>query len=369
MIMKSKYKLDDFPFACEKLDYYCFIDELLQAVSALEAFKHRLQSKAFEMKFIMSSFGKKDCLMSCSMEGCQANLEDLFSLVTDENDNKNIRLISNYSDAMTAGHLLLPAKGFSENVFFVLYDKLCDGTRRYFNNLKKLGSKCDYSDILGAFFNIADPSGPSPYAADSNIAGELQVLAQYLNSPSDNYHPLIRTALLHAQFAKIHPFDKYNELINRMLIPLYMLYDSDIDYPYLFISESLFKDQPNYTRLLNRTSESRDWNAWVKYFLSIVTKQSHKFAELLDRVLDDYLQDLDKAYELIRSDTAARKLIMLVYTFPAVNAKMINVILHIPMASINRYLSSLTEAGVLYTDGRKRNRTFFNSSLMSILNE
>ena len=364
-----KIKSETFPFACEKLDYYCFIDELLQAVSALEAFKVKLRSKAIDMKAVLSSFEKKDCLMSCSMDGYRASLEDLFSSVLAENSSKSVRLISNYSDSMSASRWLLPAEGFSENFFLVLYDKLCDGNAKYFNKLKQLGPKCNYSDILGAFYKIADPSGPSPYAADRNVSGELRELAQYLNDPSDNYHPLIRTALLHAQFARIQPFNKYNELINRMLIPLYMFYDSDIDYPYLFVSESLFKDQPNYTRLLKMTRESRDWNTWVKYFLSIVVKQSRKFIKLLDRLFDNYSRDLKIAYELIRSDIAAHKLIMLAYTFPAVNAKLIHDILKIPMASLNRYLSALTEAGVLYTDGRKRNRIFYNSSLMSILNE
>ncbi|MDO5296990.1 MAG: Fic family protein [bacterium] len=362
-------KKQEFSFACEKLDYYCFIDELLQAVSALEAFKAKLQSKAIDMKTIMSSFEKKDCLMSCSMEGCQASLEDLFSLVIVEPSNKNVQLVSNCSDAMNAGRWLLSADGFSENVFLTLYDKLCDGTARYLRNLKNRGAKCDYKDILGMFYKTADPSAPPPYAADNNISGELRELSQYLNAPSDNYHPLILAALLHAQFARIQPFNKYNELINRMLIPLYMFYDSDIDYPYLFISESLSKDQPNYVRLLRKTQNSKNWNEWVKYFLSIVAKQCRKYVVLLERLSEKYYQDRGRFEEIIKSDSTVYRLINMIYIFPAFNAKLINEASEIPMASLNRYLSALTEAGVLYTDGRKRNRIFFNSSLMSILNE
>ena len=31
-------------------------------------------------------------------------------------------------------------------------------------------------------------------------------LIEYINNPSDKYRPLVRTAIMHAQFETIHPF-------------------------------------------------------------------------------------------------------------------------------------------------------------------
>lgn len=62
---------------------------------------------------------------------------------------------------------------------------------------------------------------------------------------NDDLHPLVRIAIVHAQFETIHPFLDGNGRIGRILIPLY-LYDVNlINSPNLFISEVLEKDKTN----------------------------------------------------------------------------------------------------------------------------
>ncbi len=114
---------------------------------------------------------------------------------------------------------------------------------------------------------------PQPQLVDQYMSN----LEKYINNPKDSLHPLVRVAIIHAQFETIHPFLDGNGRIGRILIPLY-LYDVNlIDYPNLFISEVLEKDKHKYYRMLNGTrKEGNGWNEWIKFFLESVNKQVTK---------------------------------------------------------------------------------------------
>lgn len=57
----------------------------------------------------------------------------------------------------------------------------------------------------------------------------------------------------------------------------------------------------------------------------------------------------------------------ILYQYPVVTAKQIAEKTSIPLTSINRYLNLLTEHRILYSDNKKRNRTFFYYDLLDIL--
>lgn len=57
----------------------------------------------------------------------------------------------------------------------------------------------------------------------------------------------------------------------------------------------------------------------------------------------------------------------ILYQYPVVTAKQIADRTNIPVTSINRYLALLTEHRILYSDNKKRNRTYFYYDLLDIL--
>ena len=68
-------------------------------------------------------------------------------------------------------------------------------------------------------------------------------LISYINNPTDSFKPLVRTAIIHAQFETIHPFMDGNGRVGRMLIPFYLYYAKQIELPCFFISEALEHDK------------------------------------------------------------------------------------------------------------------------------
>lgn len=76
-------------------------------------------------------------------------------------------------------------------------------------------------------------------------------LLSYITESKDSQRPLVRTAIIHAQFETIHPFMDGNGRVGRILIPLYLYYTKQIDLPCFFISEALERDKMKYYTLLN----------------------------------------------------------------------------------------------------------------------
>ena len=71
----------------------------------------------------------------------------------------------------------------------------------------------------------------------------MKNLIKYINNSEDRFRPLVRTAIIHAQFETIHPFMDGNGRIGRMLIPMYLFAQKQIDLPCFFISEALERDK------------------------------------------------------------------------------------------------------------------------------
>ena len=59
-------------------------------------------------------------------------------------------------------------------------------------------------------------------------------LISYINNPKDTLRPLVRIAIVHAQFETIHPFMDGNGRVGRMLIPFYLYYSRQISLPCFF---------------------------------------------------------------------------------------------------------------------------------------
>ena len=181
---------------------------------------------------------------------------------------------------------------------------------------------------------------------------------RYINNSEDKFRPLVRTAIIHAQFETIHPFMDGNGRIGRMLIPMYLFAQKQIDLPCFFISEALERDKMRYYTLLNDTRNKGEWNEWIKFFLLTVEKQCDKYIQIITDINALYEKHLDMARGIARSASIV-DVINVLYQYPITTAKQVSKETEIPMTSINRYLSMLVDNKILYTDNKGRNRTYF----------
>lgn len=360
--MKNIYTPPLLPLENNIIDQMYFIDELVDASTKLEVYKTKIKDSKIDSSWFLPTLQQKEALASSKLEGTQATLDGiLINQVEPNTEDKNINEVLNYCIATQQGYDNLKKRDFTNEFFFDLHNTLMKGNVRKPSVIGKYRNEQNY---IGRNDNTHAITFIPP--APTDVPMLMNNLIEYINNSTDNFKPLIKTAIIHAQFETIHPFMDGNGRVGRMLIPMYLFAQKQIELPCFFISEALERDKPKYYTLLNNIREKNDWNEWIKYFLLTVAKQCDKYIEIITNINILYEEHLKKACNIVHSSNMIA-IINALYQHPVTTSKQIAEVTKIPMTSVNRYLSQLLDNKMLYSDQKYRNRKFFYIDLLDIL--
>jgi Fic family protein len=344
------------------IDRSYFFDELIDATAKLEVYKEKIRDSKLDSSWFMPTLQQKEALASSMLEGTQATLDGvLINQVAPNDKDKNLNEVRNYYSATVQGYDSLRKRDFSHEFFWDIHSALMQGNVR---KPKVIGAYRSEQNYIGK--NDSSHAITFVPPAPERVHDLMTNLIDYMNAPTDRFRPLVRTAIIHAQFETIHPFMDGNGRVGRMLIPMYLFSQKQIDLPCFFISEALERDKMRYYTLLNNIRYENDWNEWIKFFLTTVEKQCDKYIKIISDIGTLYERHLSAACDLARSSNIV-EVINALYRYPVVSGKRIAELTGIPQTSVNRYLTLLVENKILYSDNKKKNRTYFYYDLLDIL--
>lgn len=351
------------PLAESDLEPSVYIEELIDAVAQLEVYKAKLDSSKLDRSWFLPTLQQKEALASSMLEGTQATLDGvLVDQVNPDNSNKNLSEVRNYLSASIMGYNHLANSDFS-----------CDFIKKIHQTLMSGNIRRNKSTIPGEFRTVQNYIGRGKTIAyippEPGLVPKLmENLISYINNPQDNQRPLVRAAIIHAQFETIHPFMDGNGRVGRILVPLFLCKSHQISSPFFFISEALERDQFKYYDLLTRTRIENDWSSWIKFFLRTVADQCSKYIHIVDRINKQYEEDLNRVCSLIHSPKA-RILVNMLYKYPIINTAILTEGTDFSAATATRYLNTLVDHHILYSDSKLRYRTYFHYDLINIIRE
>ena len=134
------------------------------------------------------------------------------------------------------------------------------------------------------------------------VADLLTALERYIHAVDIDLPPLVRVALIHAQFETIHPFLDGNGRIGRLLIATLMEHWRLLEAPLMYLSGYLKQHQAEYDRRLSAIRSDGDWEGWVSFFLEGVAAAS---AEAERSIIE--VASLIKVASLITADRKRRR--------------------------------------------------------------
>lgn len=142
-----------------------------------------------------------------------------------------------------------------------------------------------------------------------DVLPSLADISAYLYDSEDD--PLIQAALVHYQFEMIHPFEKYNGIVGRILIFMVLKKIAGKALSGLCLSEHLFFNKNEYFDILSSTQYSGGYVRWIKYFIRIINEATQTSVDLLKK----YEETIKLDEEKLRAKVPKTKSVWSVYEY------------------------------------------------------
>ena len=218
------------------------------------------------MDWLLYSAVRKEALLTSQIEGTQATLTDLFD---DEagfklNNTDDVAEISNYLRAFRYAQAQLRSPDglpLSARLLREAHRLLLDGAR---GAGKQPGELRQSQNWIGGTRPGNAVFVPPPPERVADLLGDLE---KFIHAENGDLPPLVKIALVHAQFETIHPFLDGNGRIGRLLIAALLEHWGLLAEPLMYLSGYLKQHQAEYYRRLSDIRLEGDWEAWVAFFL------------------------------------------------------------------------------------------------------
>ncbi|EGQ4410833.1 Fic family protein [Staphylococcus pseudintermedius] len=358
------------------LDLYKSVSEINSLIGALNTqINHSLVSTQMIQLLTLS-----ESVQSTRIEGTQVTFLDIIEETPNEQKSTEVTEVLNYKDALDYGVMQIKngnpiTTRLIHELHKILMGRNTRGTTVSSGEFRKI------QNFIGPSSNIKDAVYiPVPAHEIDDYMTNWEHYINRVKHPSFNQvlkeghtlldeqsDPLIKTAIMHAQFESIHPYLDGNGRLGRILIVLNMMAESAVNAPIFFVSEELERERLRYYNLLNSVRDSHaDWYKWIHFYLRACQRMILNLQTKLENIETLAKEGLKK----INQAAGSKIMDVWFYTFttPNVTVKYAAKSLNMSENTARMHLNTLVELGMIDVDhARKRNKVYVNYDLLQIL--
>ncbi|EJA1922359.1 Fic family protein [Staphylococcus pseudintermedius] len=358
------------------LDLYKSVAEINSLIGALNTqINHSLVSTQMIQLLTLS-----ESVQSTRIEGTQVTFLDIIEETPNEQKSTEVTEVLNYKDALDYGVMQIKngnpiTTRLIHELHKILMGRNTRGTTVSSGEFRKI------QNFIGPSSNIKDAVYiPVPAHEIDDYMTNWEHYINRVKHPSFNQvlkegytlldeqsDPLIKTAIMHAQFESIHPYLDGNGRLGRILIVLNMMAESAVNAPIFFVSEELERERLRYYNLLNSVRGSHaDWYKWIHFYLRACQRMILNLQTKLENIETLVKEGLKK----INQAAGSKIMDVWFYTFttPNVTVKYAAKSLNMSENTARMHLNTLVELGMIDVDhARKRNKVYVNYDLLQIL--
>jgi Fic family protein len=196
----------------------------------------------------------------------------------------------------------------------------------------------------------------------------LTNLERFVHEESDDLPPLVKIALVHAQFETIHPFLDGNGRIGRLLIAALLEHWHLLAEPLMYLSGYLKHHQAEYYRCLSVIRTEGDWESWVAFFLEGVAVAAAQAEKNIIAIASLIAADRRKLLQFPNASPVAYRLFELLPMMPRFNVERVRQQLATTFPTANAAVQVLEQLGVVAEmTGQKKNRSYSYQSYVDLL--
>lgn len=316
---------------------------------------------------LISPLVTQEAVLSSKLEGTHATLEDLLNYQAGNKvdvEADELKEIFNYREALFYALNKISTISKSE-----------DGKLPLTSRIIKEMHKILLNNVRGSSKN------PGKFKRQQNYIGSLSSISytpvpanltdEYMNNLENYIHSedislLIQSAIIHAQFEMIHPFEDGNGRIGRLLIPLFLYYRELLPYPTFYMSKYFEKDRSLYISNLNNISLKGDWNSWIEYYLRGIIESANESTTKAANIFDLYNYMKNEIMPKLNS-VSSIELLDFIFTTPIFSANQVSEKLNVSKGTSYNLINKLIDEKFIITDNSARNKTFLCPQILNLI--
>lgn len=341
------YHLGRFPPS--SLDYARLMPGLLAATDALARYDQMLRT-LHNSEIFLAPLRGQEAVISSRMEGTISTLDEVLQLQA-EFDDDDVGAATQYrSDVIetalyrralnTAQAQMEQGQPLSESLLKSIHRQLLSFGRGANKSPGTYKHEQNYVGERGSRKVSFVPIAPE------HLASGMQALFELAGNAATPV--LLRTALAHAEFEALHPFEDGNGRVGRMLITLMLWRGGVIGAPHFYISRYFEDHKEEYLDRLRAVSAGNDWDGWCEFFMAAVAQQATRNLQTAQSIRDLYEDMKPRFTELLASKFAVTALDYL-FTHPVFSNSRFTRSADIPAQTAARFTRVLLQAGLLQT--------------------
>lgn len=320
--------------------------------------------------WLLYSAVRKEALLTSQIEGTQATLTDLF-------DEEAGFKVSNTDDVAEVTNYLRAFRLVQEQVrdpngLPISVRLLCNAHRLLLDGARGTGKQPGELRQSQNWIGGTRPGNavfvPPPPERVPELLSNLERFIHDRQDGRDELPPLVKIALIHAQFETIHPFLDGNGRIGRLLIAALLEHWQLLNEPLMYLSGYLKQHQAEYYRRLSVIRTEGDWESWVSFFLEGVAVSAAQAEQSIIAVASLIAADRRKLLQSPKANPASYRLFELLPMMPRFTVERARQQLQTTFPTANAAVQMLEQLGIVVeVTGQKKNRSYSYQAYVDLL--
>lgn len=344
----------------------CYVDLNRQAELALARLAG-VSGLVPSVDWLLYSAIRKEALLTSQIEGTQATLTDLFDEEAgfEVSNTDDVEEVTNYLSAFRlVQEQLRDPKGLPLSVRL-----LCDAHRVLLNGVRGTGKQPGELRRSQNWIGGTRPGNavfvPPPAERVAELLADIE---RFIHGDFTDLPPLVKVALIHAQFETIHPFLDGNGRIGRLLIAALFEHWGLLAEPLLYLSGYLKKHQAEYYRRLSIIRTEGDWESWVSFFLEAVSVAASEAEKNIIEVATLITADRKRLLKSPKVRPSSSRLFEMLPMMPRFTVEQVGQKLETTFPTANAAVKTLQDLGIVREmTGQKQYRTYSYQAYIELL--
>lgn len=321
------------------------------------------------VEWLLYSAIRKEALLTSQIEGTQATLTDLL-------DEEAGLKVSNISDVEEVTNYLSAFRWTQEqlrdaNGLPISVRLLCEAHRRLLDGARGAGKQPGELRRSQNWIGGTRPGNavfvPPPPEYVPTLLSDME---RFIHDSATDLPPMVKVALIHAQFETIHPFLDGNGRIGRLLIAALFEYWGLLSEPLMYLSGYLKQHQAEYYRRLSAIRTEGDWESWVRFFLEGVATAAADAEKNIIQVASLVATDRRRLLQSTKAGPVSYRLFEMLPMMPRFTIERVRQQLETSFPTATAAVKVLEDLGIVTEmTGQKKNRSYSYQAYVESLSQ